>query len=426
MEKIKSIFKNFGSKITNLWKKWLVIWRRFDNWFFNKFHAHGWIVILVLGVALSIGAKVVFLNHVSSDYTNFLLPWMKSYKEMGFWKGIGTALGDYTPFYNYFLCFFAQVVPEEGYLYAIKIFTMFFELIAAWGVFMILDYVFKSKNYAAVGASLMLILPSVIINGAIWGQCDVIFTSFVIWSFYFILRGKFNWAMVMFSLAFSIKLQAIFFLPFLFLLFLKRKIKIWQFLYIPVIYILTCLLACFAGRNMGEMLGIYFRQGGEYPAASLSAPSIFAFINNNDRNNNWAHYAGPIIFSVICIVYCFIFYRQNWKWTPKNLITLALLSLLMTPYLLPHMHERYFFVTDLFALIYLLIKKRGFIIALLINAASSICCVYFVMGENIFEGYANPIRVSAALNLIALGLLIFESCTKLELEEPKLKEIEGK
>jgi len=63
----------------------------------------------------------------------------------------------------------------------------------------------------------------VIINGAAWGQCDAIYTAFCLGSLYFILADRPAWACILFGLALSFKLQAVFFAPVLLLLFLRGK-----------------------------------------------------------------------------------------------------------------------------------------------------------------------------------------------------------
>ena len=72
----------------------------------------------------------------------------------------------------------------------------------------------KDSAAAKITAFLLaLALPTVWLNSAYWGQCDVVFTSLCIGMAYGVLKGKGNLAAVFWALAFSFKLQAIFVLP---------------------------------------------------------------------------------------------------------------------------------------------------------------------------------------------------------------------
>lgn len=411
LEKVKNGAKKVNGKLY-----------QFENWLFPFLKKWLWLIIIVLAVVLSTWGKWKAIPFKSGDYNTFLVTWMNKYKELGLIKGFGTSLGDYTPAYNYFLCIFAQFVPEAGYLYVIKILDFVCEISMALGFFFIIKHLTNNKNYASVGFSVALIIPSVIINGAFWGQCDVIFTMFLIWSFYFILRGKSHWAMIFFSISFAFKFQAIFFLPFIVLLILKRRIRIWQLLYIPLVYFIIGLPAICCGRPIGDIFSVYFRQADEYKdRIALSAPSIYALFDNSHTQT-----IAPVtipVFLVITMSYIFYLFHKNIKLNAENLVTVALISLLFSAFFMPYMHERYFFAADIFAVLYIFIKKRGFILALLINMASIICCCYWLFyytgnqgASNMFPHF-NVIRVGTIFNLIAIIFLLYEMI-KMPKEEP--------
>lgn len=377
---------------------------KIDDWFFDFFHKKGWLIIMILALILSTVSKLYLFDYRSGDYNSFLQHWIKFYQDNGGFSALGQTVGDYTPFYNYILCLIATFKKAND-LYLIKIVSLIFDFVLALGFFFIIDYLFKNKNYASITFSIALILPSVIINGALWGQCDAIFTSFVVWSFYFILKEKYNTSMLLFSLALSIKLQAIFFLPFLFLLFLKRKIKLYQFLYIPIIYIIVAIPSIIAGRDFIEVMTIYFRQADQYKNLSLSAPSLYSFIDNT-KTELFAN-TTLFVFLVVTMSYIFYFYQKDFEFNKENLVTIALISCLFSPFFLPYMHERYFFIADIFSLLYLFIKKKGFGIALCINIASVICCYYWITGGlNPFWGNINLVRVASSFNLVAIILIM--------------------
>ena len=410
MKKLLNKISNIFKKIPAFFKKISPKCKKIDNAFFSFLKKYMWIIVMFLALFFSTLAKTYAFSFLSGDYNGFLLKWMRQYKILGIHDGFGASLGDYTPFYNYFLCIFGVVLPEEGFVYAIKIFNIFFEASFATAVFFIIQKCFNRLNYSSLAFSISLIIPSIIINGAFWGQCDIIFSSFVVWSFYFVISKKYNFAMIFFSIAFSIKLQAIFFLPFLFLLVLKREIKIWQLLYIPLIYITIALPAIICGRPFVDIITVYFKQAGEYNTRiSLSAPSIYSYFDN--AMTSTLGNVPVIIFFVVTLAYIFYLFYKDFEFNNENLVTITLVSCLFSPFFLPYMHERYFFIADIFAVLYVLIKKKGFFICLLINFASIACTSYWLFSgignSNMFTHF-NVIRVCSTFNLIAVTLLIIE------------------
>lgn len=396
---MKEKFSIFKAKMTQI-----------DDFLFAFFKKYMWIIVMVIAFILSTLAKTFAFPFLSHDYNNFLIHWMQEYQAMGIHDGFGTSLGDYTPIYNYFLCIFANIFPEVGWVYAIKWFNILFELSFALAVFFIVYKCFDNLNYSALAFIISLIIPSIIINGAFWGQCDIIFTSFLVWSFYFILNKKYDLALIFFSISFAFKLQAVFFAPFLFLLILKREVKIYQIIYIPLVYLLLAIPSLICGRSFMDIISVYVKQANEYGGRiALSAPSIYGFFDNEITET--LSYVPLIIFFVITLSYIFYLYYKDFELNKENLITVALISILFSAFFLPHMHERYFFPADLFVVLYLFIKKKGFVTCLLINFASIICCSSFLFSAyHVKEMFAplDIIKVGSALNLIAVTILVIE------------------
>ena len=388
-------------------------------------HKHGWILIIAVGIILSTIGKAFAFYYRSGDFNSFLIHWMNRYKELGFIKALtnhyteivdgvsqSKLISDYTPFYYNILIILSQFVPEAGYVYAIKIVDILFELSLGAGFFFISYHVRKNFNIAAIVGVIALVIPAVIINGAIWGQCDIIYVSFVVWSFYFLLKEKGWVSVLMFSIAFAIKLQAIFFLPFLFLMLLKRKVRLYQFLIIPVVYFIFMLPNLIAGAGFGYLVTIYGNQTGSYTRLTLSAPSIYSYLPGSDTLGELLTIPGIVLCLVSTMCYVFYYFKKDIDFSAKNMITLALFSTLVTTFLLPRMHERYFILADILAVLYVAITKRGYFKALLINVASALCTLSWVVGLNV-----GPfgIQIATTLNLVAIILMIALDLPKLDL-----------
>ena len=56
----------------------------------------------------------------------------------------------------------------------------------------------------------------------------------------------------------------------------KRTVKLPDFLWIPVIYVISSLPAYLFGRDFKELMTVYFEQTNTYPWGTLEYPNIYA------------------------------------------------------------------------------------------------------------------------------------------------------
>lgn len=117
-----------------------------------------------------------------------------------------------------------------------------------------------------VAAAVVLLLPTVVINGADWGQCDSIYAAFCAGSLYFLLRHRPIWAGVLLGAAIAFKLQAVFFLPVFLLLLLAfrtrgRTVTI-SLIVAGATFVAALLPALAAGASPGDLLAVYPDQVG--------------------------------------------------------------------------------------------------------------------------------------------------------------------
>ena len=154
---------------------------------------------------------------------------------------------------------------------------------------------------------------------------------------------------------------------------------------------------------------IYITQTTEKTKICESAPCIYAFFT--EPATPLLERMGTFVFLLVTGILVFYLYQKKFELNFDNLILLALVFSLFTPFFMTHMHERYFYLADVFAFIYVFMRKKGLFICLLINFASIICCFW-----NVLRGYGEPnmvipfehFRVGAILNLVAVVLLIIE------------------
>ena len=75
-----------------------------------------------------------------------------------------------------------------------------------------------------------------VLNSAVWGQCDSIYVSLALLALYWGMSGKPALGMAAMACSFAFKLQAVFIMPVFVLLLIAKRVKLWHFLIFPAVY----------------------------------------------------------------------------------------------------------------------------------------------------------------------------------------------
>ena len=207
--------------------------------------------ILFATLIIAAVAIRVFLLWVPSwDVDSIQSKWYDELIKVGRIDAFREIFYNYTPAPVYLIDIMTlfRFIPKEP---AMKILTVIFDFFAAWGVWKILRLRYPKGSMPWLGFFAFLYLPTVFVESGMWGQTDILFTTFLIWSFYYLLKEKTWPAMFFFAVAFCFKLQALFLGPVLLILLLRKKLPIYQFLMIPVVYFLS-LVPCLDRRGSAE------------------------------------------------------------------------------------------------------------------------------------------------------------------------------
>ena len=231
--------------------------KKFINWIENHIDC-----LIIIGIVLfSLILRYFMLSYQSEDFKNFLSPWFYELKEAGGLSGLGNYPGDYNAPYMTILALLTYLKINP--LISIKIISIIFDYILAFlvGKF-VYDIRSKDNNrkmLSILAFGITLFLPTVVMNGSLWAQCDVIYTTFLVLAFYFLYKDKTLFSFISLGLAFAFKLQFIFVLPvYIILYFRKKNFSILYFLIIPLVNFILCLPAIIAGKPISECLLVYF------------------------------------------------------------------------------------------------------------------------------------------------------------------------
>lgn len=451
---------------------------------------------LVFLFLFAIGLRVAFYHVETSDYTVFVSQWYNFIKTHNGFAAFKYDFYNYNPPYLYLLALTTYLpVPQE---IAIKSLSVIFDIVLGIFAYLFLRLKYRRYDVAIIGALVVLFAPTIFINGAVWGQCDAIYTAFCLGSLYFLLTERPAWACAFFAIAFSFKLQAIFFLPALLVILLKRRLPLHYLAFIPIIFLLSLAPAFIAGRDAVSLLTIYegqitsggvagagqFNGAGRAPnggTGQANRPGGGGNVNGGGQTNspggtgqanrqrgggnsngggqgnrqggrgnfNGGGARGGNFSSSSLTLNAPTFYQWlpasapgYWKWigvlfagavvaaigalilTSKEMLTpavqlkIALVFVLVIPFLLPDMHERYFYLADVISIVYAFYFPRAFYIALIMQLCSLLSYAPYMLGHEV---------VSLALVAVAVLLIAILALADLVLTlYPDLRKRMGK
>lgn len=333
-------------------------------------------MLLPMGAAML--ARALCMDYASLDYQDFLHKWYVYFQENGGFSAIAHSVGDYNAPYLYFMAAISYLdVPD---LYLIKLFSILWDVALAWGCLRLVRSLVRERQGSRaplIAFAAALLLPTVVLNGAYWGQCDGIYAALCVHAAALALEGRNKTSVALMAAAFSVKLQAVFLLPLWGVLWLAGRVKFRQLWVFPAAYLATILPAALLGKPLGDILGVYFRQMGEYPRLVLNAPSVYQFIPYGlEVNQTAASRLGIAAAGALVLALLAVGLRFRGRLGRDAAMTVAVTLCVGVPFLLPHMHERYFFLADVFTLCWACANARRLPAAVL--AAGSSLASYIV------------------------------------------------
>ncbi len=328
-----------------------------------------WVLASLLMLA-ALGARLAVFDYETLDYQNFLTRWCSFFRENGGFKALRWQVGNYNIPYLYLLAFFSYLPVRD--LYLIKYTSVVFDVLLAWAVLRLVKRFAKSQGRRLASFFTVLFLPTVFLNGAVWGQCDSIYVALLLLGVALALEDRPRASMVMAALAFGFKLQAVFVLPIYAVLWIKGKIKARHLAIFPLTYVLLVLPAVLAGRPFLDTITLYFSQTGSIGSGlNYNSPSIFAFFwNLPEKDSGFAAAIGIGAAFLFLANMLGVVWINRSRLSEQAVLGMALLFAIGIPFLLPHMHDRYFFAADILSLVVAFSFPLFFPAALLVQFAS--------------------------------------------------------
>lgn len=368
------------------------------------------LLLIIFATVFGCSIRYALRNVVAGDYKMFFEPWVATLREAGGgFQGLSAEFEyvDYTTPYLLILSFIS-ICPFFNTLILMKMVSVFFDFVAAIAVGFIVYEMTDKKQSGYMAYAVMLFVPTIVANGAMWAQCDIIFTSFVMLSLLFMLKDKPLASLIFYGIAFAFKLQTLFIAPLYVLLWVKKKMKIQHFLWLPIMYFIGIIPSWIAGKNLWELLTVYlFQANGEMDIYKLSHkfPNVYQIIGTDSFLREYAD-AGIYFTLAVLMVLMYYIARKNFTFTKDLIIRMGMFFVMVVVFFLPHMHERYGILADVLSVIVAFSNPRKFYVPLIAIGCSFAGYTMYLAQQTVI-----PLSVYAILYaglMIDLGIGIYK------------------
>jgi Gpi18-like mannosyltransferase len=343
--------------------------------------------------------RLTFIHYSNGDMERYNLLWYDKLATDGILHTLGTNFSNYTPPYTYLVALATLTNGIFSPLTALKLIPICFDILNACIVFFIIRIKYPHGNIPAFAAAIFFSAPTVMLNSAYWGQADSIYTTFLLLCLHASLRGKSLEAITWFAVAFSIKAQAVFLFPFLLIMTPGMREFLLSLLIIPGVYLIAVLPTILLGRPLMDVLFIYANQAGTFRDLSMNAPNLYVFLPND-----WydlVYPAGMLLALTVILLWLRARKNEGPHITQDMIVTCAATSVLLVPFLLPKMHDRYFYPADVFAIVLAFYRPSLWHIATLLQFSSTMAYTRFLLRSDL-----TWLWIAAVENTVVLGLLL--------------------
>lgn len=354
------------------------------------------LALVVAGVLAALALRYPFLSVEAEDHIGWLR-WYTFIVENGYFAALRHDFADYNVTYLYLLTALAAAGLQP--LVAVKAIAMPFDFALAYFVYKCVAHKVRDPNSAlpVLAGLAALLAPTVVLNASAWGQSDAIYTTFLVACLYFLLAGRQAAALIAFGLAISFKLQAVFLAPLLLWLVVKGQLRWRHLAWVPLVYLATCVPAGLVGRPWGELLLIYLDQADRHHRLTMNLPNLYAWIPR-DYYDWWPL---GVVFAVCVVLFLTaLVWKSTARVSAELTVFLAAFSVIVVPYTLPKMHNRYFFPAEVFAIVLAFYLPRCWYVPVVLGVVSTHqYVVYLTRGDII------PVRLEF-LALVPWALLV--------------------
>ncbi len=352
------------------------------------------LLIAAIGISIAAALRYSLLDFKSVDFFNYTRAWYNTLKAGGF-SAFSQSFSNYNVPYLYLLYLVIRFFPNLPSVIATKVPSLLADFVMAWLAYRIVRLKYCESPFPMFAAFAVLFAPTIVLNSAFWGQADALYTAALVACLYLLLIRQGLWAMVMFGVSVAFKAQGVLLLPLLLALASRRELRWRYFLLVPAVMLVALLPAWAAGRSLIDLLMIYPSQAGQYEQLSMHAPSMLSWIPDMSKFYLYFYPIGLLAAVVAALTYWLIVYRSRAKLNASLVVELAAISVMLMPFVLPKMHERYFYPADVLTILLAFYRPKLFFVPVGMSIIS-----FFSYQPTIFG--VEPVSIAA----LAFGVLV--------------------
>ena len=323
-----------------------------------------WIALTLF--VLSYLIRILLADFISPDYTYYLSKWINKYRSFSIQDCFIVQVGNYAPFYNYFLILFSRLPIYD--LYLIKTLSFYFEVVTAIIIMKLIAVVKQTKsNPVHLAIALILLIP--LINTSQWGQCDIIYTCFAIAGIYFAVCHQSVWCFVMMGLGVALKIQMVFIFPLVLILLICKNSKGEKYLYwkhiwfTALAFVIINLVPLFFGGSILKVFRVYLDQitvGNPSQALCANCANVFLWLSEITRADILYPVLTFLFLGIVSLMLLFIIIlvikNKRYCLEIKDVLFLAAFIPLIVVFFMPKMNDRYFYMAEMFMFIYMMVS----------------------------------------------------------------------
>ena len=338
---------------------------------------------------------------VTGDMRIHLVPWYEHIALKGAVEAFAAPFANYTPPYLYLLTLTTIFDGALPVVTLIKILSV----LGVCGLAIAVAALLKTLHARdpVMGGCCVLLLPTVIFNAPMLGQADMFWTAACVMAVAEAAGERHLRMLIWSGVAIAFKAQAVFIAPFVLAIALQRRVPLALWLVPALVYVAAMLPAWVAGWPAIDLLTVYGRQIAWAPSFAGNASNIWSVADSLTeglvlRPYFWIGFAGAALASAGYLA--LVLARRL---SGHTLLTAAFLSAAILPFLLPKMHERFFFLADIlaFALAWV-VRTRPMVALAIAMQASSLASAIGVLGWR-----SGPV-IGSALTLVAILIALHE------------------
>lgn len=329
---------------------------------------------------LAILSRLDGLEFVSNDMKLFLLPWAEQFRANPGFAALKSQIGDYNILYQTVIVLISRLPWSMVTLY--KSVSILFDFLLALACAKLICNGQDTPSFYptfTTAYAVVLFLPTVVLNSAVWGQCDSIYAFFCILALAALYLRHYVSSFIALGLAFALKIQTVFLLPvYLYLYLCRRDFSLLHFFISLSTLWATGIPAYLQGRPLTTVFRIYLRQTNEYPQMVLNTPNIWNFF--------FPAYSCMHVFAIALTVlilglflYHFLRHGLVIREDLESFLIVCAWSAWTCFFFLPAMHERYSYMSDLLLVLLSLLSRKYLPYALAAVCVSGIAYTNYLL-----------------------------------------------